>query len=181
MYPVGRLAKVLIAARRRTPLGPFDDSVVSFRVWPLDLDTNGHLNNGRYLTLMDLGRWDLTGRMGVLAHARRERWMPVVAASTIRYRKSLGPFQRYDLRTRLLGWDGKAFFFQQTFERGGEVHATAAVRAVLLRKGGRVPPQEAVDLLEKGLASPPLPAWVQLWARALEAQAEPAPAGVKST
>ena len=29
------------------------------RVWPNDLDTNAHMNNGRYLTLMDLGRFDL--------------------------------------------------------------------------------------------------------------------------
>ena len=44
------------------------------RVLPNDLDTNLHLNNGRYLTLMDLGRVDLMLRMGVMGELRRRRW-----------------------------------------------------------------------------------------------------------
>src|SRR6185503_3961101 len=35
------------------------ESNLSLRVWPNDLDLNIHVNNGRYLTLMDLGRMDL--------------------------------------------------------------------------------------------------------------------------
>lgn len=172
VYPVGRLAKTLVAAAARPGLEPLGESVVSFRVWPSDLDTNRHLNNGRYLTLMDLGRWDLMARSGLLAPVMRRRWTPVVGAATMRFRRSLDPFQRYDLRTRLLGWDDRALYIGQTFERGGEACATGAVRAVLLGRDGRVAPQAVVDLVASGLASPPLPAWVDLWRAALDAQAE---------
>ena len=37
------------------PLGLLDTSELPGRVWPMDLDTNLHMNNGRYLSLMDLG------------------------------------------------------------------------------------------------------------------------------
>lgn len=171
---MGRLVKVLVAAGRRPALDVFGESVVSFRVWPSDLDTNRHLNNGRYLTLMDLGRWDLLTRMGLGRHVMRRRWAPVVAAATIRFRRSLDPFQRYDLRSRVVGWDERSFYLGQTFERGGTVHAHALVRAAILGPAGRVAPQEVVDMLRPGLASPPLPAWVDLWRRALDAQAEDA-------
>lgn len=171
VYPLGRLAKVLVAARTRPALEPLGESVVSFRVWPSDLDTNRHLNNGRYLTLMDLGRWDLMARNGVLAHVVKRRWTPVVGAATMRFRRSLDPFQRYGLRTRLLGWDERAFYIGQTFERAGEPCATGVVRAVLLGAEGRVAPQAVVDLVAPGLPSPALPEWVGLWRAALDAQA----------
>ena len=52
-------------------LGPLDESVIHARVLPTDLDLNLHLNNGRALTLMDLGRVDLMLRMGVVGELRR--------------------------------------------------------------------------------------------------------------
>ena len=171
VYPLGRLAKVLLAAKARPALEPLGESVVSFRVWPGDLDTNRHLNNGRYLTLMDLGRWDLMARNGLLAPVVKRRWMPVVGAATMRFRRSLDPFQKYDLRTRLLGWDERAFFLGQSFAREGDACASGAVRAVLLGREGRVAPQRVVDLVAPGLASPALPPWVRAWSESMDAQA----------
>ncbi len=56
MYVYARLFKALLAAWRAPKLGILETSVLRFRVWPNDLDFNFHLNNGRYLTLMDIGR-----------------------------------------------------------------------------------------------------------------------------
>jgi acyl-CoA thioesterase FadM len=61
-----RLLATLIGARRRSPLGPLDESVMTLRVLPTDVDANLHMNNGRYLSIMDLGRFDLTVRNGLL-------------------------------------------------------------------------------------------------------------------
>ena len=60
-----RLIRVLLTIRSRGQLAPFEDSVLTFRVWPGDLDLNVHMNNGRYLTVMDLGRLDLMARTGL--------------------------------------------------------------------------------------------------------------------
>ncbi|HEX8430337.1 MAG TPA: thioesterase family protein, partial [Longimicrobium sp.] len=71
MNLVLRLFYVALAALRRPRLRPLDLSVVTFRVFPNDLDVNFHMNNGRYLTLMDLGRLDLLLRLGILRELRR--------------------------------------------------------------------------------------------------------------
>jgi hypothetical protein len=41
----------LSASFRARIAPPFGVSRLSFRVWPHDLDTNLHMNNGRYLTI----------------------------------------------------------------------------------------------------------------------------------
>ena len=43
------------------------------RVWPNDLDTNAHMNNGRYLTLMDLGRFDLMTQCGLVGTVLKKK------------------------------------------------------------------------------------------------------------
>lgn len=169
MYPLGRFAKVLVAAPMRSRLEPLADSVVRFRVWPGDLDNNLHLNNGRYLTLMDLGRWDLVVRSGLGKALLKRRWYPVVGSSTIRHRRSLDFLQRFELRTRLLGWNDQGFFIEQRFERDGEVHAVGAIWGVFLGPEGKVPASDVVHAVAPGAESPALPAWVEAWAKSQEA------------
>ena len=56
MYPFLRLGLEVLRARRAPPL-PIDGVHVSHHTcWPWDLDPWGELNNGRTLTLYDLGR-----------------------------------------------------------------------------------------------------------------------------
>ena len=166
MIPVLRSAGVLLAALRRPRLHPLEESVITFRVWPNDLDVNLHMNNGRYLTLMDLGRLDLIVRIGVLGTLRRKRWNPVIGSLKIRYRRSLLPFQRYDIRTRLLCWDDRWFYLDQRFERRGELVAVALVKGLFLGPEGRVPTQGVVDASAHRIQSPPPPEAVIAWQHA---------------
>jgi hypothetical protein len=59
-----RTLMVFLRALRAPRIGLLEESAVGFRVLPGDLDVNVHLNNGRYLALMDLGRFDLLIRAG---------------------------------------------------------------------------------------------------------------------
>jgi acyl-CoA thioesterase FadM len=70
VIPWLRVARDLLATTR-----------VTIRVWPNDLDTNMHVNNGRYLTLADLGRADWFIRTGVYATSKRLGIFPVVGAA----------------------------------------------------------------------------------------------------
>ena len=163
MIPVLRSLRVGVAAFRRPRLHPLEDSVIRFRVWPNDLDVNLHMNNGRYLTLMDLGRLDLIVRVGVLGTLRRRRWNPVIGALQVRYRRSLLPFQEYGIRTRLLCWDERWFYLDQRFEREGDVVAAALVKGLFLGPEGRVPTQQVVDASPHRIGSPPVPPAVAAW------------------
>jgi len=86
-----RLLWLMWRARRAPRLAPTDVSRVPFRVLPNDLDLQKHMNNGVYLSIMDLGRMDLMVRSGVWRELSARGYYPVVVSSTITYRRSLGP------------------------------------------------------------------------------------------
>ncbi len=158
-----RLIKLLATSFRRPPLGPFDESVLRMRVWPTDLDLNLHMNNGRYLSLMDLGRFDLVARLGIAREAWRRRWRPLVGAAAIRFRRSLSPFQAFELRSRLLGWSDKYFFIEQRFVHGGHDAAIGRVKGLFRAADGNVPTATVLDAAGKpGVASPPVPDEVKI-------------------
>ena len=74
MYPYLRMGLALLRARRvpgKTP--PRNGCHAIHRAWPWDTDMYGELNNGRILTLMELGRWELAVESGLLREMRRRR------------------------------------------------------------------------------------------------------------
>ena len=56
MYPFIRLAKDIFINARATPLDMGETHVSHHICWPWDLDLWWELNNGRTLTIYDLGR-----------------------------------------------------------------------------------------------------------------------------
>jgi acyl-CoA thioesterase FadM len=137
-----------------------------FIVWPPDLDVLLHVNNGTYLSMLDVARVDMLLRSGQATSLRRRGFYPVVAAETIRFRRSLQLFQVFDVQTQVIGWDEKAFIIEQRFLRRGEVVAEAVVRARFLkRRGGTVSSRELLEAVGKSGPSPELPAWIDAWNR----------------
>ena len=164
-----RLLKLIFSIPFKKRLSILDVSVLRFRVFPNDLDIYGHMNNGRYLTLMDLGRMDWIWRSGLGDTARKNRWKPLVAASTIRYKKSLTLWRPFCLRTRILGWDEKWFYIEQVFKRGERVMATAVVKGLFRGPKGNVPPSQILTAMGQPQDSPGLSPSVRLW---VESEAE---------
>jgi acyl-CoA thioesterase FadM len=131
-----RLMWVLLTARHRGSLAlPEGVSTLSFRVWPHDLDLSVHMNNGRYLTLMDLGRLDVLVRSGLWREVLRHKWTPIASAITVRFQRELRPFQKFKLETRILCWDAALVVMEQIFViDGGPRDGQTATRALF--KGG---------------------------------------------
>lgn len=165
MLPVLRYAKVFLRLGRRSKVDLREDSTISFRVWPNDLDLNGHLTNSRYFALMDAARYDMVIRSGTYNAWRANGWFPVVASQRIRFRKSLAPWTKYTIRTRTLGWDERNLYIGQRFERAGVMHAEATIRVSIVSKGGRVDLPQIMQA--SGWTGPPpeLPERVKLWVR----------------
>lgn len=159
-----RLLKVLILAVLRRRLSMTDQSVLRFWVWPNDLDINVHMNNARYLALMDLGRFDLILRGGLWRPMARKGWQAVIGGALVRYRRSLKPFQRFTLRSRMLCWDERWIYIEHRIEAEGGVPAClAVVRAAFLDQGGIVPPVRVAEELGFSGPVPPVPAWAGQW------------------
>lgn len=160
----------LFPRKARPGLTLLDPSVTRMRVGLLDLDVNLHVNNGTYLQMMDVARNNQVADLGVSTVARRKGWAPVVAASTMKYRRSLRPFDRFEITTRILGWDERVFYLEQVFTRGDELCARGIVASRFLdRKGNRFSPFDVVrDVMGEDLPSPELPEDVAAWARAID-------------
>lgn len=147
---------------RGPKLGFTDVSRSTFRVWPTDIDVLRHMNNGKYLSIMDVARFDLIQRNGVFDLFTRERWYPVVVGQTISYRKSLNPWKKFVIESRILGFDDQAVYMEQRFVRPApagtpiagqpEIYARAFVRARILRKTGGVVP--VAEIIEKSGVDP---------------------------
>lgn len=142
-----RVLRVFLKSLRCPSIGVFGESRISFRVWPTDLDINWHMNNGRYLTLMDLGRTHFMSQLRLLWKLPSLKWYPVVGAVRIEFMRSLNPFQKFDIVTRLLSWDGKWFYLEQRFESDGKTMARAVLRALFLGSGRRIEPEEIIRLV----------------------------------
>jgi acyl-CoA thioesterase FadM len=159
-----RLLLLLVTSRFRPRCDLLGPARKRFIVWPPDLDVLLHVNNGVYLSMLDVARVDLMLRSGAAAALRRHGFYPVVAAETIRFRRSLQLFQAFEIETAIIGWDDKAFIIEHRFWRGQELVAEAVIRARFLRrKGGTVSSRELLEAVGRSGESPPLPAWIEAW------------------
>ncbi|MDO5677719.1 MAG: acyl-CoA thioesterase [Propionibacteriaceae bacterium] len=162
-----RLLLLRVLSTFRPRAGLWQTSRTPFRVMPTDLDVLGHMNNGKFLTLMDLGRLDLMLRTGMWQKLTKQGWYPVVAGQSITYRRSLNPFQKFDLYTRLVGYEGPWIYVEQQFCVGETLYAQAVVRARFLRKGGgSVDPAEVAALASEPDAGGRVPQWMVAWTAA---------------
>ncbi len=142
---------------------------------PTDLDILRHVNNGIYLSLLDLARTDLLIRSGLAPRVRRRRWVAVVTAESIRFRRSLTIFQRFHVESRVVGWDDRNIYVDQRFIRGDELIASALVAGRFLGPEGSVPPAAVLALA--GLEEkdrPAMPEWAERLAGAQQALASSA-------
>ena len=164
-----RFLFAIFKSRFRTRLGILDECVITMRVWPNDVDLNMHMNSGRYLSMMDIGRVEILARTRMLRPALKRGWRPLVSATLIRYKKSLLPFERFTVRSRVVCWDEKWIYFEHILERRGEVAAHAYVRGLLRGKSGNVKPHELLELAGvPSMQSPEMPEAVAAWKAMLE-------------
>ncbi|MBF0687017.1 MAG: acyl-CoA thioesterase [Cellulomonas sp.] len=147
-----------------------DPSVTHLRVRLGDLDLYRHVNNGVYLQYMDLGRSNYLADLGAFGRLSARGWYPVVAASTVTYRRSLTLGQRFTVTSRVLGWDGRVVYLEQVVERDGQLVARGWVAGRFLsRAGDRIAPADVVSAIDGGTReSPALPEDLATWARAVD-------------
>lgn len=163
MYPFLRMFKELARARRMPELGLFDAHVSHHICWPWDLDPWVELNNGRTLTLFDLGRLPLGLRTGIHRVLKAKGCGMTVAGSSVRYRRRVTMFSRLETHSRCLGWDARFLYTEQSMWKDGECTSHVLIRSAIVSKAGIVPPVELARAAGYAGDSPDLPDWVKAW------------------
>lgn len=154
----GRMVPMLARAHA-APLVPASEAVASrFRVLPHDIDINLHLNNGRYLQLIDLNRAEWLIRTGIWAVIRRNRWRPILGSVAVQYRRELRLWDVARIETRLLGWDKRWTYLEHRVVNSAGRSMALSLAKAGFRTGGRwVEPDDLAAQLPYPLAAPPLP------------------------
>lgn len=89
-----------------------------------------HMNNARYLREIDLARIEFLLRTGLWRELRARGGLMFTIANSVRYRKFVRTFSRYEIRTRLVYWDDVSLFFEYRFV----TRADGFVRAVVYNR-----------------------------------------------
>ncbi|MEM6728204.1 MAG: acyl-CoA thioesterase [Pseudomonadota bacterium] len=164
MYPWLRLVARLRSARRLPPAGLLDTHVSQHRVSLFDCDMFAEMNNGRILTIYEFGRWEMSTRTGLWAAIRKRGWGFAVAGASVRYRKRLTPWEKFEMRTRVVGWDARFVYIEQgMFKANGDCANHCLFRTAVVSKGRAVPTADLVEVMDFKGPAPVLPAWAQAW------------------
>ena len=163
MYPVLRFIGELAMNARAKPL-PLDGVHISYhRCWPWDIDPFLELNNGRTLTLFDLGRIPLAHRTGLVRVLRQKGWRLTIAGVAVRYRRRITSFARFEMRSRCVGWDARFVYLDQSMWLGEECANQALYRAAVTDANGIVAPSRILEVMGMPEDALTLPPWVQSW------------------
>ncbi|MEN0087945.1 MAG: acyl-CoA thioesterase [Pseudomonadota bacterium] len=166
MYPVLRLIAVSLKARR-APKQSWDSiTECRFRAHPTDIDMFAEMNNGRHLTLYDIGRFDLGIKIGLAPVLKSQKWGLVVAGASVRFRKRIRMFDPVVMRTKIVGRDERWFYIEQTMMVRGEACSGALMRTAVTEKGRVVPTDRVADAMGLTHANPEPPQWVVDWTEA---------------
>ena len=158
-----RVLFIIFTSIFKKRLGPLEDSVIKLWVLPNDLDIQGHMNNGRFLTLMDLGRIDLMIRTGFWKTSQKHRWIPLIGTAMISFKRPLNLFQCFELHSRIVCWDDKWCYIEQRFVRKGRIITFAWTRGLFRGPSGNVSSAEVLAKSGYRLKSPPMPRALKLW------------------
>lgn len=163
MYPYFRMVKEVFKFRNASALSILDPHISHHMCLPGDLDPWLELNNGRTLTLYDLGRIPMAKRMGLNKILRAQGWGLTVAGASTRYRRRVTAFQRFEMVSRCIGWDARFLYMEQSMWRGSECTSHMLLRSAIASKAGIVAPEKLLAALGQPQESPRLPDWSAAW------------------
>ena len=166
MYPLLRLIFQFFRHRNDPPLNPLETHVSYHMCWPWDLDVWFELNNGRTLTIYDLGRFPLAQRLGLIKILKEQGWGMTMAGASVRYRRRVRMFDRIEMRSRPLCWDDKFMYLEQSMRVRGEATSHILYRIAVTNKDGIIAPMRVMEKMNVEGESPAIPTWVEAWIEA---------------
>jgi len=161
IYWIIRLAVTRLLSKVLPSISIEEMGVTYSLCWTTDLDYFFHMNNGKYFREMDFARFDFYFRTGCSAYIEaRPKMFVVQHGASIRYRRSIDAFVPFKVVTRLIFWDERSLYFEQSFVslHDGFVRAVAICKNTVV--GGSV-----VEMLASvgAKSAPAMPKEVELW------------------
>lgn len=136
-----RFLFVLIAAlRRQSSVGPLEASRLELRVWLTDISFSQAVPLHRIRSYTDLATVNSVIQIGLGRLVRRNGWMPVIQAESIRQTGDLRFAQKFVVVTSIVGWqDNYVCYVHEFIAAGQRVAISTMLARIIGRKGSPVP------------------------------------------
>ena len=152
MYPYLRYTKsivdAVIANKKGHSLDFADTSAVDIRCSVTDIDPMMEMNNGRILTVYDIGRTDFIIRTGLGRRLLKNRWSMVVAGSTIQYRKRIRLLDKVTIKTHIVAIDERWIYLEHSMWVKGKPCSSTLLRTGVTAKGRVIETKRVLDKAE---------------------------------
>lgn len=134
----------------------------SFIALPTDIDFYMHINNGRYLSFLDIARIRVLIETKIMSILKKNKIYGVVACEMIRFKKSIDLFVKFEVTTQLIYWDDKYFYIKQCFYIKEELCAFALVKIRFIHKErGVISPAEVFKIANLTEEAATMPNYVE--------------------
>jgi len=163
MYPLSRLITITTSSLLDSKITLDQPSETTFYCRPWDLDMFMEMNNGRILTLLDLGRFNVMIRAGGMQVLFKNGWGLVVAGSSVRYRRRIRIFDKVTMRSQIIGHDDRWFYGLQSMWVKGQPCSSTLLRLGVTDKGKVIDPQTTKSAFDLADWNPELEEWVLAW------------------
>lgn len=178
-----RMLILLLKLRRLGKLSSKDNVEFNSRVWPTDLDLNGHMTNTRYVSLFDLSIIQLFSQMGFMSSLTQMKWKPMINARNISFLKELSPFESFKVSSKIICWDRSFVYIEHRIRnKQSKTSAVCYSRGLFLAKKGLISfkdvlahanelqqgPTDIAAMTQNG--SPEMPEHIKHWKETLNHQ-----------
>tara|TARA_B100000900_G_C20062379_1_gene506506 strand:+ start:14 stop:535 length:522 start_codon:yes stop_codon:yes gene_type:complete len=163
MYPYLRFVRVIISKRFKSKkdFNSQEEDTINLMVMPQDIDPFLELNNGRYVTLLDLGRFGFGVNVDITKFLKENNWSLTITGTFNNYRHRLRLFQRFQLKTKILGYDENWFYFFQKAVRNNKTYMASLVKFSFTSKNGIVLPKKVVEAMGENYDPTKIDDWVK--------------------
>ena len=132
-----RLVLTIIRALLSKRIRCDENSVSKWRVLPNDIDVYGHMNNGRYLTLISLAAIEAVIRTGLLKSSLKRGYLFIWDQSQVRWQRPLKLFEKFTIEVQMLYCEGRYLYATGIFVKtNGKIAAEINYRCCLKSRKG---------------------------------------------
>ena len=114
-YPFFSLIKAYIASKFSKRVKIEDETTLSMRCGFSDIDPYLEINNGRYQTLADIGRFNHGFRTGLIRKAKKNKIYFTVAGASVKYRYRIPFGEKFKMTTKIIYVDDKWTYYLHKF------------------------------------------------------------------
>jgi acyl-CoA thioesterase FadM len=142
-------------ARFSAPVPRLGEHRSRFMCLPHHVDLHLHMNNSLYFRFMDLTKFDQSLRSGFWGVMRAAGVMPVLGSISVRFRKSVKLWQRFEVTSRIISWDERWYYSEHKILVGNDLAAIAIAKSALVDKQGRISADRFAALMAELGPQPP--------------------------